>query len=217
MADNVKNNYFKIKEDLPSSVTLVAASKMQNIEKIEELFNVAPDIVFGENKVQELCDKYDARFKWHLIGQLQTNKVKYIIDKVELIQSLDRTSLALEIEKQAAKRDIVMPCLVEINIAGEEAKGGLKPEEADEFINWASGLKHIKICCLMTVAPNASDDVVRECFLKMKKLFDALRIKYKDMDVLSMGMSGDWKLAVECGSNMIRLGRTLFGERNYNV
>lgn len=217
MADNVKENYLKVKEELPDGVTLVAASKMQNIAKIEELSEIGENIIFGENKVQELCDKYDPRFKWHLIGQLQTNKVKYVIDKVEMIQSLDRDSLALEIEKQAAKHDIVMPCLVEINVAGEESKGGLKAEDAEEFINRVLNLKHIKICGLMTVAPNADENTVRNCFLKMKNLFDYLKSKYSDITVLSMGMSGDWKLAVECGSNMIRLGRTLFGERNYNV
>ncbi|MGN0795334.1 MAG: YggS family pyridoxal phosphate-dependent enzyme [Christensenellales bacterium] len=217
MADNVKENYLKVKEELPSGITLVAASKMQNVAKIEELSEIDENIIFGENKVQELCDKYDPRFKWHVIGQLQTNKVKYVIDKVEMIQSLDRDSLALEIEKQAAKHDIVMPCLVEINVAGEESKGGLKAEDAEEFISRVLNLKHIKICGLMTVAPNADENTVRSCFLKMKNLFDYLKSKYSDITVLSMGMSGDWKLAVECGSNMIRLGRTLFGERNYNV
>ncbi|MCI5819497.1 MAG: YggS family pyridoxal phosphate-dependent enzyme [Acidaminococcus sp.] len=209
--------YLKVKNELPDGVTLVAASKMQGIDKVEELNGIAPEVIFGENKVQELLDKYVPKYRWHIIGQLQSNKVKYIIDKVELIQSLDRESLALEIEKQAAKHNIVMPCLVEINIAGEEAKGGLKPEDAEKFIAWTKELKHVDVRGLMTVAPNTDENTVRQCFLKMKALFVDLQSKFDGIEILSMGMSGDYKIAIECGSNMVRLGRTLFGERSYNV
>ena len=141
--------------------------------------------------------------------------MKYIIDKVECIQSLDRMPLALEIEKCAAKKGIVMPCLIEVNIAGEEAKGGLKIENLGEFLKQLQSLERVKPIGLMTVAPISNDEgYLKECFLKMKDSYD----KFKDVygfKYLSMGMSSDYKIAVECGSNMIRLGRTIFGDRVY--
>lgn len=205
----------KIKDSVPDGVTIVAASKTQSIDRILNLASAYPDLIFGENRVQELVDKYTPSLRWHLIGQLQTNKVKYIIDKVECIQSLDRMPLALEIEKCAAKKGIVMPCLIEVNIAGEEAKGGLKIENLGEFLNQLQSLERVKPIGLMTVAPISNDEgYLKECFLKMKDSYD----KFKDVygfKYLSMGMSSDYKIAVECGSNMIRLGRTIFGDRVY--
>ena len=205
----------KIKDSVPDEVTIVAASKTQSIDRILNLASAYPDLIFGENRVQELVDKYTPSLKWHLIGQLQTNKVKYIIDKVECIQSLDRMSLALEIEKCAEKKDIVMPCLIEINIGGEQAKGGLKIEDTGEFLKQLEALERVKPVGLMTVAPISDDEgYLKECFLKMKDAYD----KFKDVygfKYLSMGMSSDYKIAVECGSNMVRLGRTIFGDRLY--
>ena len=205
----------KIKDSVPDGVTIVAASKTQSIDRILNLASAYPDLIFGENRVQELVDKYTPSLKWHLIGQLQTNKVKYIIDKVECIQSLDRMPLALEIEKCAEKKDIVMPCLIEINIGGEQAKGGLKIEDTGEFLKQLEALERVKPVGLMTVAPISDDEgYLKKCFLKMKDAYD----KFKDVygfKYLSMGMSSDYKIAVECGSNMIRLGRTIFGDRVY--
>lgn len=205
----------KIKDSVPDGVTIVAASKTQSIDRILNLASAYPDLIFGENRVQELVDKYTPSLKWHLIGQLQTNKVKYIIDKVECIQSLDRMSLALEIEKCAEKKDIVMPCLIEINIGGEQAKGGLKIEDTGEFLKQLEALERVKPVGLMTVAPISDDEgYLKECFLKMKDAYDKFKAVY-GFKYLSMGMSSDYKIAVECGSNMIRLGRTIFGDRVY--
>ena len=170
-------------------VTIVAAVKMQTRETVEELMRVAPDLVLGENRVQELTAKYDPAYRWHFIGQLQTNKVKYIADKVELIHSLDRAELAKEIEKQAVKHARMLDCLVEVNMGSEISKGGVAPEEVAEFIRSMEEYPHIRVRGLMSVLPNLGE--------------------------LSAGMSGDYKTALRYGSNMIRLGRTLFGERIY--
>ena len=138
-------------------VTLVAAVKMQTKETVDELMRVAPDFVLGENRVQELTAKYDPAYRWHFIGQLQTNKVKYIADKVELIHSLDREELAKEIEKQAAKHGKVQDCLVEVNMGSEISKGGVAPAETVDFIRSLASYGHIRVRGLMSVLPNLGD------------------------------------------------------------
>lgn len=200
-------------------VTLVAAVKMQTKETVDELMRVAPDFVLGENRVQELTAKYDPAYRWHFIGQLQTNKVKYIADKVELIHSLDREELAKEIEKQAAKHGKVQDCLVEVNMGSEISKGGVAPAETVDFIRSLAAYGHIRVRGLMSVLPNLGDTPeLRALYASLRDLFAEVRnMKQENLsaDYLSAGMSGDYKIALEYGSNMIRLGRTLFGERVY--
>lgn len=200
-------------------VTFVAAVKMQTKETVDELMRVAPDFVLGENRVQELTAKYDPAYRWHFIGQLQTNKVKYIADKVELIHSLDREELAKEIEKQAAKHGKVQDCLVEVNMGSEISKGGVAPAETVDFIRSLASYGHIRVRGLMSVLPNLGDTPeLRALYASLRDLFAEVRnMKQENLsaDYLSAGMSGDYKIALEYGSNMIRLGRTLFGERVY--
>ena len=200
-------------------VTIVAAVKMQTRETVEELMRVAPDLVLGENRVQELTAKYDPAYRWHFIGQLQTNKVKYIADKVELIHSLDRAELAKEIEKQAVKHARILDCLVEVNMGSEISKGGVAPEEVAEFIRSMEEYPHIRVRGLMSVLPNLGEgrelDGMYKKLLSLYESTASLSTANYRPEILSAGMSGDYKTALRYGSNMIRLGRTLFGERIY--
>ena len=200
-------------------VTIVAAVKMQTRETVEELMRIAPDLVLGENRVQELTAKYDPAYRWHFIGQLQTNKVKYIADKVELIHSLDRAELAKEIEKQAVKHARILDCLVEVNMGSEISKGGVAPEEVAEFIRSMEEYPHIRVRGLMSVLPNLGEgrelDGMYKKLLSLYESTASLSTANYRAEILSAGMSGDYKTALRYGSNMIRLGRTLFGERIY--
>ncbi len=200
-------------------VAVVAAVKMQTKDTVDELMRAAPDFILGENRVQELTAKYDPSYRWHFIGQLQTNKVKYIADKVELIHSLDRAELAKEIDRQAAKHGKIQDCLVEVNMGSEISKGGVAPEEAAEFLRTLQDFPHIRVRGLMSVLPNLGDTPgLRSLYAGLQSLFEStagLSLSNYRADILSAGMSGDYKIALEYGSNMIRLGRTLFGERIY--
>lgn len=200
-------------------VAVVAAVKMQTKDTVDELMRAAPDFILGENRVQELTAKYDPSYRWHFIGQLQTNKVKYIADKVELIHSLDRAELAKEIDRQAAKHGKIQDCLVEVNMGSEISKGGVAPEEAAEFLRTLQDFSHIRVRGLMSVLPNLGDTPeLRSLYAGLQSLFEStagLSLSNYRADILSAGMSGDYKIALEYGSNMIRLGRTLFGERIY--
>ena len=200
-------------------VAVVAAVKMQTKDTVDELMRAAPDFILGENRVQEVTAKYDPSYRWHFTGQLQTNKVKYIADKVELIHSLDRAELAKEIDRQAAKHGKIQDCLVEVNMGSEISKGGVAPEEAAEFLRTLQDFPHIRVRGLMSVLPNLGDTPeLRSLYAGLQSLFESTAglslINYR-ADILSAGMSGDYKIALEYGSNMIRLGRTLFGERIY--
>lgn len=202
-------------------VTLVAASKTQTHETLAELMTVTPDFILGENRVQELLEKYDPKYVWHFIGRLQTNKVKYIIDKVELIHSLDRLELAAEIEKQAAKRNKIQNCLIEVNMGGEESKGGVPPEHTLDFIASLEGYKHIRIQGVMSVMPKTDDlCALHKLYEKLYELYVSVKgVQQENVDIryLSAGMSGDYKLALEHGSNMLRLGSLLFGQRSVRI
>ncbi len=202
-------------------VVLIAATKTQSIDTINEFCKIAPDFVLGENRVQELRDKYTPKYKWHFIGQLQTNKVKYIIDKVEIIHSLDRLELAREIEKQATKHNKVQSCLVEINMGNEITKGGVEPCEVVSFIKSLEGFAHIKIEGIMSVLPNLEDKTALDTLYKqLYSIFESAKgIEQANVDIkyLSAGMSNDYELAIKNGANMIRLGRTIFGERVYKL
>ena len=179
---------------------------------------------FGENKVQELIDKYEILPKdicWHMIGHLQRNKVKYIVDKVSLIHSVDSLRLAQTIEKEAEKKNCVVDILIEINMAREESKYGIYPEELEALLREISHLSHIRVKGLMTVAPNVKNpEENRKIFTEMKKLSVDIAKKNIDniiMSILSMGMSNDYNIAVEEGANMVRVGTSIFGARNYNI
>ena len=198
-------------------VVLIAATKTQTKETIDEFARLAPDFILGENRVQEFVDKYDERYTWHFIGRLQTNKVKYIVGKVQLIHSLDRYDLAVEIEKQAKKRGIVQDCLVEVNMAGEESKGGIELGKLFEFVDSLKDFEHIRILGLMSVLPNLEDKAeLEKQYEKLYNLYNLLKQKEQrnlDVKYLSAGMTNDYEIALRHGSNMIRLGRKLFGER----
>ncbi|MDO4189455.1 MAG: YggS family pyridoxal phosphate-dependent enzyme, partial [Lachnospiraceae bacterium] len=179
---------------------------------------------FGENKVQELVDKYEKLpkdIKWHLIGHLQSNKVKYIVDKAYLIHSVDSLKLAKEISKEALKKNVICKILIEVNVAEEESKFGVSIEQTEELIKEISVLPGIKICGLMTVAPfTTNSEENRPVFIKLKQLFIDIKSKNIDnvfMEIMSMGMSGDYEVAVEEGATYVRVGTKIFGERNYNV
>lgn len=215
----IKQNIAQAKAKSPSpqeKVTLVVVSKMHSSEELKEVLACEENIL-GENRVQELMEKYEQLPKdvhWHLIGHLQTNKVKYIADKVELVHSLESMDLAKEISKQMVKLGGVLNCLVQINVAQEEQKFGLAVAEAESFIREASQLEGIKIMGLMHIAPNFEDkEETRPLFRQMYELFISLKeknIPNVQMRYLSMGMSGDYEIAVEEGSNMVRIGSAVF-------
>ena len=204
-------------------VTLIAVSKTKPVELIKEAMDAGAD-VFGENKVQELCDKYEQLPKtlhWHLIGHLQRNKVKYIVDKVDLIHSVDSMRLAEEISKEAEKKQTDVKVLIEVNVAQEESKFGVSVDETEELVREIAKLPRIHVLGLMTIAPNVSDpEENRPVFRTLKKLAVDIKMKNIDnvrMDVLSMGMTGDYQVAIEEGATMVRVGTGIFGERNYSV
>lgn len=200
-------------------VTVVCATKTVPASIMNGIYEQLGLDIVGENRVQELLSKYDEATecrKWHFIGQLQTNKVKYIIDKVDLIQSLDRLSLAKEIQRQAERIGKVQDVLVEVNMAGEETKGGATPEDTIAFIEELEGLKNVKVRGIMSVLPNLEDKHLLDgYYTKLYKLYEEVKRAKEDIDYLSAGMSGDWERAVAHGANMIRLGSILFGKRVY--
>ena len=205
-----------------SEVTLIAVSKTKPVEMIQEIYD-AGCRDFGENKVQELCEKIEQLpndIKWHMIGHLQRNKVKYIIDNhVSLIHSVDSYRLAEEINIQAKKKNVIVPILVEVNIAMEESKFGISPEDAIALVEQTAELKNVKIEGLMTIAPYVVDaEENRLYFRKIKQLSVDIGNKNIDnvsMKILSMGMTGDYMVAIEEGATMVRVGTGIFGERNY--
>ena len=206
----------------PDEVTLVAVSKMKPLEDIETLLETG-QMEYGENYVQELCDKYEKISRpvhWHMIGHLQTNKVKYIIDKTVLIHYVDSVHLAKQIEKEAAKRNLTAQILIQVNIAEEETKFGLDTEELLQIIMEISKFPHVHIRGLMTSAPFVADPEENRCyFKKLHELFVDIGKKNIDnvtMDILSMGMTNDYEVAIEEGATMVRVGTGIFGERNYN-
>lgn len=219
LTDNLSALYEQVKE-CPQDVVLIAATKTQSKETIDKFKSLAPEFVLGENRVQELQEKYDPKYVWHFIGQLQTNKVKYIIGKVALIHSLDRKELADEIEKQAKKHGIVQDCLVEVNMAGEASKGGIEPDKLFEFVDNLKTYEHLRILGIMSVLPNLEDkEALGGEYQKLHKLYQQLMTKQQanlDVKYLSAGMTNDYQIALANGANMIRLGRLLFGERTTN-
>lgn len=224
--DNLKKVRENIKKSAEKSgrkeedITLIAVTKTHGVDIINKAVDLGVKDI-GENKVQEIIEKYELvkPVRWHLIGHLQTNKVKYIIDKVYMIHSVDSLKLMDEIEKQAAKHNLIMKILIQVNISGEKTKFGIKPEELEEYLKYAETLSHVKVCGLMTIAPKINNSVSNRLhFDNIRKIYiDISRKKYDNinMEYLSMGMSGDYESAIECGSNMVRVGSAIFGERNY--
>lgn len=206
----------------PESVKLIAVSKTKPAEDIEEIYSLGQRD-FGENKVQELSQKIEILpddIKWHLIGHLQHNKVKYIIGKTELIHSVDSERLALTISKEAVKHNVTADVLIEVNVAGEESKFGVTTDETIELIEKISKLPGIHICGLMTIAPFVADpEENRPVFRKLRELSVDIADKKIDnvtMSVLSMGMTNDYMVAIEEGATLVRVGTAIFGERQYN-
>jgi pyridoxal phosphate enzyme (YggS family) len=222
----IGKNIEQIISSLPENVTLVAISKTKPNEDIMAAYEVGQRI-FGENKVQELTQKYDELPKdieWHFIGHLQTNKIKYIAPFVTLIHAVDSLKLLKAIEKEASKNDRVINVLLQFHIAEEETKFGLNLDEAEAILtsDELNSLKNVEICGVMGMATNTDDEnQVKREFRNLKEIFDLLKEKYfsesSHFSELSMGMSGDYKIAVEEGSTMVRVGSNIFGVRNYNL
>ena len=229
----LKDNFDKVNANIQAAcdragrnredVTLIAVSKTKPIQMLQEAYDFGVR-VFGENKVQEIVDKYEALPKdisWHMIGHLQRNKVKYVVGRAALIHSVDSVRLAEAIDQEAEKKGIVMPVLVEVNVASEESKFGVRVEQCADFIENIAKMEHISVEGLMTIAPfveNAEDN--RKYFAKLRELsvdISAKNIDNVNMRDLSMGMTGDYEVAIEEGATMVRVGTGIFGERNYNL
>ena len=220
--ENYKNAMSRLETALEESgrsrkdVLVIGASKTMPLERILFVRDNTDVKIFGENRVQELLEKYTPDVRWHFIGQLQTNKVKYIVDKVELIHSVDRLSLLQEIDRQAKKHGKVQDILIEVNIGGEEKKGGVAPAEVIDFAKEVDKDPSVRLKGLMSVLPNVEKEALNAFYLQLSKLYDTLkqtRLDNADIRYLSAGMSNDYDVAVKYGANIVRLGRALFGER----
>ncbi len=217
IAENIKN----IKTEISSKVTLVAISKTKPNEDVMAAYETGHRI-FGENKVQEMVEKWEnlpKDIQWHMVGHVQRNKVKYMVTFVDLIHAVDSLKLLKEIEKQAKKSNRTIQCLLQIKIAEEDTKYGINVDKAEEILQSEAFQKmsHVKIVGLMGMATlTDNEEKIRKEFSFLKDTFDELQKKQPSFTTLSMGMSGDYKIAIECGSNMIRVGSSIFGERNYN-
>ena len=215
---NIKENLLYLLDQLPKEVKLVAVSKTKPNEAIFEAYK-AGHRIFGENKVQEMISKYEVLPKdiqWHMIGHVQSNKVKYMAPFVTLIHGVDSLKLLKEINKQALKNNRVIDCLLQLNIANESTKFGLSKIECIEAIIAAESLENVTIKGLMGMATFTDDNCqIEQEFNGLKELYDQLAKQYSEFEVLSMGMSGDYEIAITKGSNMIRVGSKIFGERNY--
>lgn len=218
ISENIKN----IENILPNGVKLLAVSKTRSLEEMEEAYDYGLRD-FAENKVQELIHKEESfhkDVKWHLIGKLQTNKVKYIVGKVHLIHSLSSIKLLDKIEELYGREDLTANTLIQINIGREESKSGVLLEDLDEMIEKIETCKHVKVKGIMVIIPKGDEESNRNYFKETHNIFLNLKerkFKNIDMEVLSMGMTNDYKIAIEEGSNMIRVGTGIFGERNYNI
>lgn len=219
---DIGNNIETIKKDIPSNVTLLAVSKTKPLEDLEQAYSVGIRD-FGENKVQELKDKFENFHKdvrWHLIGNLQTNKVKYLVGRVNLIHSLSSIKLLKAIEKEFSKHNEIANTLIQINIGREESKGGILEEELENLILEIEKCNFVKVKGIMVVIPKGDEDSNRKYFRKTKIIFDSLKkrsFKNIKMDILSMGMTHDYHIAIEEGSTLVRIGEGIFGKRNYNI
>ena len=215
---DIKDKTKALIDSLPSHVTLVAVSKTKSLKEISQAYE-AGQRIFGENKIQEMASKWEELPKdiaWHMIGHVQRNKVKYMAHFVDLIHGVDSIKLLKEIQKQASKHDRTIRCLIQIRIAEEETKFGLPEEELEGLIQAVEDLPNVQIVGLMGMATfTDNQDQITSEFNMLKVLFDKVRNSSSSINTLSIGMSGDYSIAIECGSNMIRVGSKIFGERNY--
>ncbi len=215
---SIAQNLYKIKSTLPENVTLVAVSKTKPISDLIEAYD-AGQRIFGENKIQEMAEKWEAMPKdiqWHMIGHVQTNKVKFMAEFVSLIHGVDSLKLLEEINKQAKKNNRIIDCLLQIHIAEEETKFGLNEEELNGILTSTAfqEMKNIRIVGLMGMATfTDNQNQIKKEFTHLKSIFDLFKIHNPQFTILSMGMSGDYQLAIECGSTMIRIGSSIFGGR----
>ena len=216
----LNKNILRIISDIPKNVRLVAISKTKSAEDIMMAYETGQR-VFGENKVQEMSAKYEdlpKDIKWHMVGHVQSNKIKYMAPYVDLIHGIDSLKSIKILNKEGAKNNRILNCLLQLKISKEESKFGLGEKEFKEIIysDEYKEMKNIKIKGLMAMASNTSEkSIIRSEFVHAKKIFDEINNRDKSFEILSMGMSNDYKIAIECGSNMIRLGSLIFGERNY--
>lgn len=214
----IAQNLLSIKSTLPENITLVAVSKTKPIIDLMEAYN-AGQRIFGENKIQEMAEKWETMPKdihWHMIGHVQTNKVKFMAPFVSLIHGVDSLKLLEEINKQALKNDRIIDCLLQIYIAEEETKFGLDKEELTEILNSNTfqNLKNIRVVGLMGMATfTDNQNQIKKEFTNLKTIFDSIAVHNSQFKILSIGMSGDYKLAIECGSTMVRIGSSIFGGR----
>jgi len=211
---SISENIQKIKSEIPKEITLVAVSKTKPISDIEQAYN-SGQLIFGENKVKELVEKHEKLPKdiqWQMIGHLQTNKVKYIAPFVNLIHGVDSEKLLKEIDKRARQNDRIIDCLLQVHIATESTKFGFSENELEEIIKKLENYKNVNIIGFMGMATFTDNkNQIKEEFSFLSTIYK----QHKQMNTLSMGMSGDYKIAISCGSNMIRIGSTIFGNRNY--
>jgi len=216
----VNNNILKIISDIPENVKLVAISKTKSAEDIMMAYETGQR-VFGENKIQEMSAKYEdlpKDIKWHMVGHVQSNKIKYMAPYVDLIHGIDSLKSIKILNKEGAKNNRTLNCLLQLKISKEESKFGLGEKLFKEIIysDEYKEMKNVKIKGLMVMASNTSEkSIIKSEFVHAKRIFDEIKNRDKNFEILSMGMSNDYKIAIECGSNMIRLGSLIFGERNY--
>ncbi|WP_452229541.1 MULTISPECIES: YggS family pyridoxal phosphate-dependent enzyme [unclassified Lacinutrix] len=218
---SITKNLQDIQSQLPENVTLVAVSKTKPVSDIMQAYE-AGQRIFGENKIQDMVDKFDAMPKdiaWHMIGHVQRNKVKYMAHFVSLIHGVENFKTLKEINKQAAKHDRNIDCLLQIKIASEDSKFGMTADEASEILQSSafSELKNVTVVGVMGMATFTEDqEQIKKEFSTLKTTFDNLKEINTELTTISMGMSGDFKLAIDCGSTMVRVGSSIFGNRNYN-
>ena len=214
----IEKNIHQLLEEIPSQVDLVAVSKTKPLEELEIAYNSGQRI-FGENKIQEMTQKWELLPKdieWHMIGHVQTNKVKYMAAYVSLIHGVESLKLIKEINKQGIKNKRIIRCLLQVHIATESTKFGLSPDEVAPLLEQSQDFENVEVVGLMGMASFTNDTTqVRNEFNILKNLFENLKVKNKQLQILSMGMSGDYPIAIEMGSTMIRVGSNIFGQRNY--
>ncbi|QES91310.1 YggS family pyridoxal phosphate-dependent enzyme [Empedobacter brevis] len=218
---SIQDNLKTIEPTIPAHVTLVAVSKTKPVEDLQEAYE-AGIRDFGENKIQEMCDKYEVLpkdIRWHMIGHVQTNKVKYMAPFVHLIHGVDSLKLLKEIDKQAQKNNRVIDVLLQQFIADEETKFGLDDKEIRQIMQEEiQSLPHIRVVGLMGMATFTDDEnQIRKEFKTLKSNFEYLKNNFENISILSMGMSGDYQIAIEEGSTMVRIGSSIFGYRNYSI
>jgi len=215
---SIKNQISIINNEIKDKADLIAVSKTRSIEQITEAYNQGQK-KFGENRVHEIVEKYNnlpKDIEWHMIGHLQKNKVKHISKFISLIHSLDRLSLAKEIDKNAKKENRSIDCLIQIKISNDESKYGLNPEQLDSFYTDLKEFENINTIGLMAMATFTKDqNLIADEFKKMENLFNEMKTIDSNFKILSIGMSDDYQLAINNGSNMIRVGSKIFGQRNY--